>query len=56
MAQPTDLKTSRSIVSQQYGPEVAAIFKDSDLQEFVSCGRQPPLRMRNAILKVSAQR
>lgn len=52
MAEVTDLETLRYIVSWQYGPEVAAILKDSDLQKFGNCGREPPLRMRDAILKV----
>ena len=54
VAQPTDLETLKYIVSRTYGPEVAAIFKDSDPQEIGKCGRQPPLRMRNAILKIGA--
>ena len=56
MAQSIDLDFLRRHVNYEYGPEVAALFKEKDLLEFGHNGMEAPLRMRNVILKIGAKR
>lgn len=51
-----DLETMRRFVNHVYGPEVAAVLKDSDLREYGDRGRGVPPRMRNAILRIGSKR
>ena len=43
-------------MNHEFGPEVAAVFKDKDLLEYGHRGREAPPRMRNDILKIGAKR